>query len=58
MFDCAAQYDNCSLNKQLLKGPDFLNSLVGVLTKFRMEKVAVVGDIEQMFHQVLVGPKD
>ena len=58
VFDCAAQYDNCSLNKQLLKGPDFLNSLVGVLTRFRMEKVAVVGDIEQMFHQVLVDPKD
>ena len=58
MFDCASQYDNCSLNKQLLKGPDFLNSLLGVLTRFRMEKVAAVGDIEQMFHQVLVDPKD
>ena len=58
MFDCAAQYNNCSLNKQLIKGLDFLNSLVGVLTRFRMEKVAVVGDIEQMFDQVLVDPKD
>ena len=58
MFDCAAQYSNCSLNRQLFKGLDFLNSLVGVLARFRMEKVAVVKDIEQMLHQVLVDPKD
>ena len=58
MFDSAAQYSNCSLNRQLFKGLDFLNSLVGVLTRFRMEKVAVVKDIEQMLHQVLVDPKD
>ena len=58
VFDCAVLYNNCSLNKQLLKGPDFLNSLIGVLTRFCMEKVAVVGDIEQMFHKVLVDPKD
>ena len=55
VFDCAAQYNNCSLNKHLLKGSDFINSLVGVLTRFRMEKVAIVGDLEQMFHQ---DPKD
>jgi len=39
-------------------GPDFLNSLVEVLVRFRLEKVAVVADIEQMFYQVHVSPKD
>ena len=58
VFDCAAKYGRCSLNDQLLRGPDFLNSLVSVLTRFRVDKIAVVGDIEQMFHQVLVDPED
>ena len=58
MFDCAGRYGGTSLNDQLLKGPDLLGNLVGVLTRLRIEKVAVVGDIKQMFHQVGVDPKD
>ena len=34
VFDCSAVYENESLNKHLLKGPDQLNSLIGVLTRF------------------------
>ena len=41
-----------------MKGPDLLSNLVGVVTRFRIKKVAVVSDIEQMFHQVRVDPKD
>jgi len=58
VFDCGAKYLGSSLNAQLLKGPDFMSSLVGVLTRFRLEKVAIVGDVEQMFHQMYVDPKD
>ena len=32
--------------------------LVGVLSRFRQETVGMVADIEGMFHQVLVEPKD
>ena len=43
-----------SLNKNLLQGLDYTNRLVGVLLRFREENVALVGDIESMFHQVKV----
>ncbi|PIK43536.1 hypothetical protein BSL78_19599 [Apostichopus japonicus] len=58
VFDCAAKYKGTSLNSQLLQGPDFTNKLVGVLIRFRQEAVAIAADIEGMFHQVKVSPKD
>ena len=58
VFDCAAKYKDISLNSQLLQGPDLLNSLVGVLIRFRQEDVALSADIEAMFHQVRVQNDD
>ena len=58
VYDCAAKYGGTSLNQQLLPGPDQTNQLVGVLSRFRQESVGVVADIEGMFHQMLVEPKD
>ena len=54
VFDCAATYQNQSLNKNLLQGPGLTNNLVGMLTRFRQEPVAFCCDIEGMFHQVQV----
>ncbi|VDI04377.1 Hypothetical predicted protein [Mytilus galloprovincialis] len=47
-----------SLNALLLQGPDLANNLIGVLLRFRTEKVALQGDIESMFYQVKVPLKD
>ena len=47
-----------SLNKALMQGPDLVNSLVAVLLRFRKYAIALVADIEAMFYQVLVTPKD
>ena len=58
VFDCVAMYKGMSLNSQLLQGPDLMNSLVGVLTRFRQEHVALAADIEAMFHQVRVHDED
>ena len=58
VFDCAAKHKRVSLNDVLLQGPDYLNSLFGVLTRFRKERVALVADIEGMYHQIKVHPKD
>ena len=41
-----------------MTGPDLLYRLVGVLHQFRNQKVALVGDMEAMFHQVRVKPSD
>ena len=54
VFDCSAQNSGISLNSELLQGPDLTNSLVGVLMRFRLERVAIMADIESMFYQVTV----
>ena len=41
-----------------MKGPDLLNKFLGVSTLFRIACYAVMGDIEEMFHQILVENKD
>ena len=58
VFDCAAQFAQTSLNKQLLQGPDLTNRIVGVLSHFRQEAVGLTANIQSMFHQVRVEPKD
>ena len=50
VFDCSAKHYCTSLNDQLLQGPDLTNSLVGVLSRFREDKVALMSDVEAMFH--------
>ena len=41
-----------------MSGPDLTNQIVGVLTRFREEPVVIMGDIESMFHQVMVPRED
>lgn len=58
VFDCAAKYKDVSLNSQLLQGPDLMNSLIGVIMRFRQEPIALAADIQAMFHQVRVIEED
>ena len=52
VYDCAAKYKGTSLNDSLIRGPD----LIGVLMRFRKERVVLVADVEATFHQVYVKP--
>ena len=56
VFDSSAEFEGVSLNKELLSGPHMMNSLLGVLIRFRTETTAVMCDIEQMFHSFHVNP--
>ncbi|XP_077973538.1 uncharacterized protein LOC144428324 [Styela clava] len=58
VFDCASKSEGLSLNDALMSGPDLVNSLVGVLTRFRRKNIAIIADIESMFHQIRVKPED
>ncbi|XP_033100060.1 uncharacterized protein LOC117103587 [Anneissia japonica] len=54
VFDCSAIYQDTSLNQCLLSRPNQINSLLGILLRFRQEPVAVMADIKRMFHQFFV----
>ena len=58
VFDCSARFQGLCLNDILLQGPNLINSLFGVLTRFRFEPVTFVADLEAMYYQVRVPPKD
>ena len=58
VFDSAAQLRGTSLNTHLLKGPDCVNSLLGILLRFRKEAVGITLDIEMMFHSFHVPEAD
>lgn len=58
VFHCGASYHGTTLNEQLLQGPDMTSSLIGILTRFRHEQVALMADAESMFYQVKVPPED
>ncbi|XP_064461872.1 uncharacterized protein LOC135372079 [Ornithodoros turicata] len=54
VFDSSAKFQGISLNDVLLSGPNLVNSLLGVLLRFRKEAFAVTADIQQMFYCFVV----
>ena len=52
VFNSGANFHGHVLNEYFAKGPDMLNNLLGVLMRFREERVAFVGDISKMFHSI------
>ncbi|KAI2646032.1 Retrotransposon-derived protein PEG10 [Labeo rohita] len=58
VFDYSAKFEGTSLNNHLLTGPDLMNALTGVLCRFREHQIAIVCDVEKMFHRFHVSAED
>ena len=54
IFDCSAEFDERSLNKELLIGPDLTNHIVAVHTRFWQNSIAFVADIAIMYYQLII----
>ncbi len=55
VFDCAAEFEGESLNKNLLQGPDLTkNTLQSSIFRFRREPVGFMWDLESIFLQVYI----
>ena len=54
VFDCSSSLKGKSLNTELLQGPDLASPLLGILLRFRQERIALMADIEAMYYQVCV----
>lgn len=58
VFDAASKSNGVSLNDNLLTGPDLYNSLLKILMNFRIHKIGFVGDIKEMFLQIMMNKDD
>ena len=53
VFNSSQTHEGVSLNACLAKRPDsYMNNLVGILLRWRKERVALIGDIRKMFNSV------
>ena len=58
VFNSSAVFKGHVLNDYWAKGADLINSLLGVLLRFREENVPIIGDISKMYHAVGISEKD
>ena len=54
VFNCSAEFQGKSINRELLSGPDLTNQIIGIMARFREVNITFIADIEAMDHQVLV----
>ena len=55
VMNSSLQYKGLSLNSILAKGPNMLNSMLGVLIRFRMWTYGLVWDISKAYQQLVTG---
>ena len=58
VLDGAAKFQGKCINDAVYKGPNVINNLPSVLTRFRKYKIALGGDVAEMFLQVKNKPID
>ena len=58
VFNSSASFMGHVLNDYWAKGPDVINSLFGILLRFREQKVGLVADISKMFNSIQLAEMD
>lgn len=58
VFNSSLNFRNHILNDYWAKGPNLLNNLLGVLLRFREERVVLTGDIRKMYHAIKISLLD
>ena len=58
VFDASAKLNEKSLNTGALSGPKLQSNIFDILVRFREELEALVGDVSQMYHQLVLKPED
>ena len=58
VYDASARSNGLSLNECLFAGPTFGLNIVDIILRFRLHKIALVGDIEKAFLMVFVDEED
>ena len=58
VFNSSASYKGHRLNDYWIKGPDLLDSLFGVILRFRENEIAVTEDISKIYRRVLIPERD
>ena len=54
VFNSSSVFQGHRLNDYWMKGPDLLNSLFGVILRFRENAVAIIGDISKVYHRIQI----
>ena len=58
VLDSASRYKNVSLNDTMHPGPKLQREIFDILVRFRRGRVGLVGDIKEMFSQVILAEED
>lgn len=58
VYDASAKTNGPSLNNCLHTGPNFGQSILDILLRFRLHKIALIGDVEKAFLMISVAPVD
>lgn len=58
VFDASAPYNGLSLNETMNRGPKLHADLAEIITRFRMNKIAIICDISEMYLQIRLRSED
>ncbi|XP_064646567.1 uncharacterized protein LOC135499619 [Lineus longissimus] len=54
VYDAAARFGGTSLNDEMLPGPNLQKDILEILLNFRRRPVALIGDVKEMFSQIVL----